>query len=524
MKKQVMIIILACAVLLAGCQQIPLDKYIPIPSGNDSFASMEETPDLSYEIPVSTPGILVNRLGYMPESTKVAVFKGEELPDVFYVIDAESSDIVYTGSLEEQGYNEELEEYNSYGDFSELQTPGNYYIEAPILGMSYSFSIGEEIYKETFIEACRQYYYNRCGITLTTEYAGENAHNACHTGKAMLKEDTSISLDVSGGWHQDEKGQKDVVTAAQTMSVMLLAYELFEKAFTDDYGIPESGNGIPDILDEVKYEVEWMLKMQDKQTGEVYAGVSVYGSNNDASGKSADIYLEPSSPEAERAFAMVLSKFSYLYQNFDTEYATYCLQAADRAWKHADLDSSDEIGKESKWKFAAAAELYRASGQPGCHKYIEEYLSREERLYVQDEIILLGCITYISTKQKVDLALCDQIMKMMMQQAEEISEDAADSLYLAAVSKEQDNNHQLLINLMYLMVVNHIIANYEYKIAIENHLHFLFGRNDMAVNYVDSSEEKSYGSGEESIGLMRQFDTNSKLIFMLSEVVDKSAG
>ena len=50
-----MVIALACAVLLAGCQQMPLDKYIPIPSGDDNFVSMEETPDLSYEVPASTP-------------------------------------------------------------------------------------------------------------------------------------------------------------------------------------------------------------------------------------------------------------------------------------------------------------------------------------------------------------------------------------------------------------------------------------------------------------------------------------
>ena len=523
MRKQMMVIVLACAVLFAGCQQIPLDKYIPISSGDDNFVSMEETPDLSYEVPVSTPGILVNQLGYMPEDKKVAVFQGDELPAFFYVIDMESQNAVYTGFLEEQGYNQELEEYNSYGDFSELQTPGNYYIEAPVLGRSYSFSIGEDLYKDTFKEACRQYYYNRCGITLTTEYAGENARNACHIGKVMLKEDTSISLDVSGGWHQDEKGQKDVITAAQAMSVMLLAYELYEEAFTDDYGIPESGNGIPDILDEVKYEVEWMLKMQDKQTGEVYAGVSVYGSNNDASGKSADKYLEPSSVEAERAFAMALAKFSYLYQNYDTEYATYCLQAADRAWKHAELESSDESGT-NKWKFAAAAELYRAAGQRSCHKYIEEFLSSEKNFYEQDEVILMGCVTYISTKQKVELTLCDRIMKMLMQQAEMISEDALSSPYLASVNSGQDNSRQLLTNIMYLMVVNHIIANYEYKAVIENHLHYLFGRNDMAVSYVDGFGENSYGRGEEGIGIMKQFDTDSKLVFMLSEVIYRSAG
>ena len=518
MKKQVIAVALACVVLSAGCQQVPLDRYIS--SGDDDFISMEETPDLSYEVPVSTPGILINQLGYLAESPKVAVFKGDEIPDVFYVIDMEKEEVVYTGFLEDNGYNQKLGEYNGYGDFTDLRTPGNYYIEAPVIGRSYSFSIGNQVYDETFIESFKQYYYNRCGITLTEEYAGENAHNACHIGKAVLKEDASVGLDVTGGWHQDEKGQKNVTTAAGAVSVMLLSYELYESVFTDDMGIPESGNGIPDILDEVRYEIEWMLKMQDQQTGEVYAGVSVYGADEDASGKTSDIYVEPSSPEAERAFAMALAKFSYLYQNFDTEYATYCLKAADRAWKHAELDLVGESGGDNKWKFASAAELYRAAGQRSYHKYIEEYLSEEGCLEGQDEVTLLGCVTYISTKQSVNLDLCDQIMKMLMQKAEDISTDARDSVYLAAGGNEQDNNRQMLLNIMYLMVVNHIIENYEYGTIIESHLHYLLGKNDAAVSYVDRAGENSYKSAEDGIGIMKQFDTDSKLIFMLSGIIE----
>lgn len=517
MRKQTVMIALVCGILLMGCRQIPLENTQP---GDNNFTSMEETPDLSYEVPVSIPGILVNQLGYMTSSTKIASFKGEEMPEVFYIIDAESGDTVYTGVLEDKGYNQELGEYNSYGDFTDLQTPGHYYIEAPVLGRSYSFAIGDQVYDGIFREACRQYYYNRCGITLTTEYAGENAHNACHTGKALLKEDTSISLDVSGGWHEDEKGQKNVVTAARTMSVMLLSYELYTDSFTDDMGIPESGNGIPDILDEVKYEAEWMLKMQDQQTGAVYAGVTIYASNGNAVGKTADIYVEPASPEAELAFAMALARFSYLYQNYDSEYATFCLKAADRAWKHAQLYETDTEKEEDKWKFAAAAELYRAAGKRSYHKYIEEYLTTEKWQEKQDEIVLLGCVTYISTKQTVNLTLCEKIMKMLMDQAEEISEAARSDIYFTAGNKQQDNHNRLLLNMMYLTVVNHIITNHEYETIIENHLHYFLGRNDNAVSYIDDAGENSYETIDSSLGIMKQFDADSKLILILSEIAD----
>lgn len=517
MGKHRFMIALVCVILLSGCGQIPLENTQSL---ENNFNSMEETPDLSYEVPVSTPGILVNQLGYMTDSTKIAVFKGKEMPDEFYVIDAESGTRVYTGSLEDKEYNQETLEYNSYGDFTGLKKPGSYYIEAPVLGRSYSFSIGDQVYDEIFTEACKQYYYNRCGITLTTEYAGENAHNACHTAKAVLKEDTSVSLDVSGGWHQDEKGQKNVAAAAQAMSVMLLSYELYPDIFTDDTGIPESGNGVPDLLDEVKYEVEWMLKMQDQQTGAIYAGVTIYSSTGDVPGKTADIYVEPTSAEADRAFAMALAKFSYLYQNFDNEYATNCLKAADRAWKHALLNETDREEQADQWKFAAAAELYRAAGQSGYRKYVEEYLNQEEFVSKQNEIILMGCVTYISTKQTVKLELCETIMKMLMTQAEEITESAESSIYLTLGNEEQDNNNQLLLDMMYLTVVNHVITNNEYETVIENHLHYFLGRNDKAVSYIDYAGENSYESIDSSLGIMKQFDADSKLILMLSEIED----
>lgn len=516
MKKQMIMAALVCVLCLEGCHQIVPEGNLQ--SGEDNFISMENTPELSYEVPVSTPGILLNRLGYLTGDTKEAVFKGSEMPDVFYVINADSKEVVYTGFLKDNGYNGEPGEYNSYGDFTQLQTPGSYYIEAPILGRSYSFSIGDQVYDEVFREACRQYYYNRCGITLTAEYAGENAHNACHTGKAFLMEDTSVSLDVTGGWHQDEKGQKNVAAAAQAMSVMMLSYELYPNAFTDDMGIPESGNGIPDLLDEVRYEVEWMLKMQNQQTGAVYAGVAAYESGNNVPGKSQDSYVEPASAQAERAFAMALARFSYLYKNFDSEYATSCLKAADRAWKHAEQYEENDI--KDKWRFASAAELYRAAGQRSYRRYAEQYLGVEGCLDAQDEIILSGCVAYISTKQTVNLTLCNKIMKMLMQQAENIAASARTSIYLTTENKEQDNSRQLLLNMMYLSVVNQIIANYEYKMVIENHLHYLLGRNDNAVIYVGRIGTGNYGNENDSPGIMKQFDADSKLIFMFGGIAD----
>ena len=498
--------------LLTGCAAILPGEGAQ--NAENIFTSMEEEPDLSYEVPVSSPNIYVNQLGYIPEGTKVAVFSGKELPEKFHVVRKDTEEVVYTGYLKNAEYDDYTQEYISYGDFTDFCEPGTYYIEAPVIGRSYSFMIEQDIYYDVFKEACKQYYYNRCGMTLTRQYAGEMGHNACHTGRALLREDISISIDVSGGWHQDESGSKAVEPAAKSIAIILLAYELYGDTFTDDIGIPESGNDIPDILDEVRYEVEWLLKMQDDATGAVYSGVTVY---EQGAGRGAVSYVEPADLEAARAYAMVLAKFSHLYQYYDTDYATKCLKAADRAWRYAQLNEKEEE-KTDAWKFAAAAELYKASGKQEYNRCISEYLSEEGYEENMDEVIFLGCVSYISTKQPVNLPLCEDIIGILMTKAEDISETARNSDFLTGGSADQDNNQELLLDMMYMTLVNHIISNHEYENIIENHLHYFLGRNKKAISYIDDVGENNYRLTDENLGIMKQFDANSKFIFMLSEI------
>ena len=70
---------------------------------------------------------------------------------------------------------------------------------------------------------------------------------------------------------------------------------------------------------------------------------------------------------------------------------------------------------------------------------------------------------------------------------------------------------------MYL--INYIISNHEYETVIEDHLHYFLGRNAKAISYVENTGERGYEQAAGTLGLMKQFETDSKFIFMLSEVV-----
>lgn len=501
------------SLLLTGCNAPLIQEEAT--QAQVEITSMEEEADLSYEVPVSSPNILVNQLGYITESTKLAVFSGTELPEEFRVVDVRTGNTAYTGKLENCREREETGEKIGYGDFSEFTVSGDYYIETEHLGRSYSFTVGDGLYDAVFREAVKQYYYNRCGITLTEEYAGSKAHNACHTSRALLREDFSVTLDVSGGWHQDAAGSQNVTEASENIGVLLLAYELFPEAFGDDMDIPESGNGIPDLLDEIRYETDWLIKMQNPETGAVYAGVTVSGS---AQGKASAMYVEPATYQATKAYAMCLAKFSYLYQSYDMEYATNCLKAADRAWKYVVLNEEEPMQQDG-WKFAAAAELYRASGLLECRRYVEQVLASGIDRTEDDAILFLGCVTYLSTKQPVNRDYCSDIMSLFMQEAEDISAKVKNKPFFVDATEALSDNEALLSDMMVLTMVNHVITNHEYETIIENHLHYLMGRNELSVSYLDGVGVRTYKEYNDSLGIMNQFDADSKLIFMLSEIV-----
>lgn len=506
-----------CICLLSGCGYAAEDESIQGKTEeNGSFTTLGLTPEFDYEVPESLPGILVDQAGYASKSKKVAIFRGDRMPERFDVVQEETGRIVYTGEIEDRGYNSVIGENNSYGVFDDLTEEGSYYIQASFLGRSYSFAIEDDIYNNIFEAACRQYYLNRCGMTLVQELAGDAAHTACHMKLAFLSEDTSVQLDVSGGWHMDERYSKNVGKGSCVLANLLLAYELYPEAFSDSAGIPESGNGIPDILDEMKYETDWMMRMQDGHTGGVYSEAAVKGEDAAAWYSGKDYFVEPVTLQATAAFAAVMAKFSYVYQTFDKTYATECLRAADRAWKFLEKSRG---GEEVEQRFFAAAELYRATGYASYREAAEQYLNDGVYEKMEDDGILWGCVTYLSTKQSVDVELCEKAMKRLMEEAEEISAGAKKSQYLTAGNRAQDNNDKLLHQMMRLTVADHIIANHEYETVIENHLHYLMGRNPKAISYLDGVGEKNYADIDIRLGIMNRFDLNAELVFMMSEVM-----
>jgi endoglucanase len=236
------------------------------------------------------PAIVVDQFGYLTKSKKVAVIR---VPQVGYdssasfapgksyaLIELPTGKVVKTASptMWNGGNTDQASGDKAWWfDFSEIEAPGNYAVVDLEKGIrSADFSIGEHVYKDVMKHALRAYFYQRAGFEKKPEFAGRAwADKASHLGPGQDTESRpwhegwsnpfakSQIKDLRGGWYDAGDFNKYTSWAARYIIVLLHAYEEHPQAFSDDYGIPESGNGIPDILDEVKWGLDWLVRMQN---------------------------------------------------------------------------------------------------------------------------------------------------------------------------------------------------------------------------------------------------------------------
>jgi hypothetical protein len=160
-------------------------------------------------------------------------------------------------------------------DFSSLSTPGSYCVVDRDNGLrSYRFDVAPSVYRDVLRAATKVFYFQRANFAKQKPWACVG--NKCWTDKADYvgphqdKEARSVkdrgnagtARDLSGGWWDAGDVNKYVTLAYPAVHQLLTAYSDKPAVFTDDFGIPESGNGTPDLLDEVKVELDWMKKMQ----------------------------------------------------------------------------------------------------------------------------------------------------------------------------------------------------------------------------------------------------------------------
>jgi endoglucanase len=340
--------------------------------------------------------VMVNQAGYITKAQKI--FFATTPADTFYVVDQSSGLRVFSRSMSISKTNDPASGQTIYiGDFSSFTQQGQFRIVTTAPDTSVVFAISDTVFRDVYRKSLKGFYFQRCGLTLTPQFAGVYAHQACHLADGVFHSstDTSGTHKAIGGWHDAGDYGKYVVNAGVTVGTLLMAYELFPEKFScDNIGISESGNGVPDILDEVRYELRWLLTMQrwdggvyNKLTREHFEGFIMPEADT-----TAPRYLYQVTTPATGDFAAMCARAARTYRPFNSQFADSCLAAARLAWTYLQAHptmvpaggtknpagtSTGEYGdaSDSDERLWAAAELYSTTGEEQYHFYYAAWYS-----------------------------------------------------------------------------------------------------------------------------------------------------
>ncbi len=445
--------------------------------------------------PIEIPLVKTNQVGYKENATKIAVCSDlDDNDNKFMLVNAETDEVVYTGDISEEKLDVGVDQWVRYADFSEYVEPGTYKVRTIGNAESHPFTIGDDVYDKTFKETVKMLYMQRCGCELTAEFAGDYAHPVCHNTEAVIF-DTTTKIDVSGGWHDAGDYGRYVAPGAKTVADLLLAYEKNPKAFGDDFGIPESGNGISDVLDEARYELEWMFKMQDPATGAVYHKVTceVFPETVMPQDETDELIVSPISNCATGGFAGAMAMAARVYADVDKEFADKCLAAAKKAYEYIKTAEHDPGFKnpgdvvtgeyrdyfDQDERFWAGAELFKTTKDATYEADLKTWVEETKFHGLGwDNMGGYAAYAYLSA-EKQDETLKATVMEQFNKCVDEIYAEIDKTGYLNANGLDYiwGSNLTTANAGVYLMFANEITPNAEYVKKAMDQLNYLYGVN-----------------------------------------------
>ena len=445
--------------------------------------------------------VFIDQCGYLPGAEKKLTIRCEQ-PMKFEVLRSDGAG-VYGGVADVRIDNKAAGEIDYVGDFSAVTAPGLYYVRTEDNCESEVFAVGEDVYDDVFRKAMDFFYLQRCGMDLPKEACGLFAHPACHTGIGRTL-DGSDTRDVTGGWHDAGDYGRYVGPGAMAVAQLLYAYARNEK-WAAAYACPDkhAESVFPAYLEECKYELDWMMKMQ-RADGALYhkASCAHFCSFIMPEDEKEDMIISPVSVTATGDFAAVCAMAVPFYEKYDPAYAAKLAECSKRAYaamksmvlpggfvnppeittgEYGDPQDLDE-------RYWAAAELYKTFGD-------EEYRADFEALAAESlyhgygwvEMGSYGNLAYLSTDRPVDEALKSRIKASMISLADKIlALYEADGYGTALGSKVYPwgSNLDVANNGLHLYDAWKLTGDEKYLRAAGAQIHYLLGRNPMGISYV----------------------------------------
>ncbi|MBC8064551.1 MAG: glycoside hydrolase family 9 protein [Chlorobia bacterium] len=473
---------------------------------------------LASSLMLQSDQIRVCQVGYLPQETKFAMVVAMTGQSAV-IKDARTDKAVGTFPVGFAVSDPSTGDLVRPVDFSAVKTPGAYYLEIEGVGKSYTFRIAKDVFAPVYRIAMRSYLGQRCGVdvSMAPDFPEYN-YKACHLADAEFHASSGKTgtRKCVGGWHDAGDFGRYIVNCGITMGTLLWTYELYEPKIRGiGLALPDSKKGVPDILTEIKWNLDWMLTMQDDDGG-------VWHKATTANFPGFILPVDDKAPmlivgtgtapykntTATGDFAAVCAIASRVYRRFDRGYSDKCLASAERAWSwlaqnpsvrygrnpqgintggYGDSNTADEV----LW---AAAELYRTTGKKLYHDYFlanyKKWTPTVDGAKAQGwpELANMAMYTYaLSGRKDVDPKAVEAIRADSIKAADDIVERVQGNAYRIPLKVDEyywGSNAVVANYAMMLFIARKFQDKPSYLNGAMDMVHYLFGRNTFNTSYV----------------------------------------
>jgi endoglucanase len=461
--------------------------------------------------------VKVSSIGYLPAHAKRASITA---PATSFSVKRDSDgQAVFNGTVSAAKTDPDTQQSIAVADFTAMTETGTFYVDVPGVGRSVTFPVGNDVYKEPFIGTMLGFYGWRCNTAVSFTWQGQTyAHDACHMDDAHLDYVGTVGGQRDGrkGWHDAGDYGKYTVNAGITLGSLLAAWEEYATALASyAWPIPETGGATPDFLDEARFEIEWVSKMQygasDGRVSHKLTSLTFDAPSTDATGTDAWVmpekdlqtrYFVPWGSAATADFVAMLAKAARIYKPYDAAFADQCLAAAKVSYAYLvantanqsvnDPTSTGAYGtSDTDDRLWAAAEMWETTGDAAAladfetraAKYATGTSTYVDADFDWGNVKNLGMFIYLQSKRSGrSESLVSAIQKSLLSSADTLVTNHNNSGYGRALSGKTSqyywgSNGSVARTCMLLQVANRLAPKADYLDTCVDQIGWLFGRN-----------------------------------------------
>ena len=480
--------------------------------------------------------IHINQMGFFPHQEKVVVVEGVKMLKKYNVTDASGHKIERGYLLKDNAYRSTFSDDQAYHiDLSSIIRPGDYYLE--VNKTKTKFTIKNDVYDDVCKAAIKAFYYQRSGMPIEAKYAGKWNRPAAHMDTEVLVHPSAATearpagtkISSPKGWYDAGDYNKYIVNSGFAIGQMLNIYPLVEEYLKElDVNIPESGNGVPDILDEIYYNLEWMLTMQDTDGG-LYHKLTTPNFEGFVMPKDCkqQRYVVQKSTCATLDFAASMAMASRIYAKYEKQFPGFskkALDAAKRAYlwalqnpevyyrqevlnknfspkvntgTYGDMNAKDEF-------FWAAIELYLTTGSDMFLKEANSYKPSNFSIPVWGNVSTLGLTSWLlhyycgTGKRTSETLQMENFAKdLLVNWADKYINNSEKTMFMAPFGTKKSDFHWASMaegaaTEALLLIQTYVVTkDKKYLINARRNADYLFGRNPLNYCYVTGFGQKS---------------------------------